>query len=101
MVALVRVRVSGFWKFIEDFFGVPEEEWATEEEFGEILIELPTKKVRMEMMYPKKVPSGKKQPSTSVPKTSRASTPTPIAMLDKAILMYPTTHMSLSNMFTL
>ena len=97
MVALVRVRVSGFWKFIEDFFGVPEEEWGNEE-FEKIKIEPPTKKVNTETVDPQEILSGKPQPSTSAPKTSRTSTPTPIAMLGKAILMFPTTNRPLHDM---
>ena len=77
----------GFWNFIEDFFSVPEEEQGTEEEFKEIGTELPTKKVKTETVDPKEAPSSKSQPSTSAPKTSRASTPTSVAMLEKAFLM--------------
>ena len=52
----------------------------------------------METVDPQEVSIGKPQPSTSAPKTSRTSSPTPIVTLDKAIIMYPKIDTPLHNM---
>ena len=61
------------------------------------MIKLPTKMVKMEMVDPQEVPSGEPELSISAAKTSRDSSLTPIATLEKAILNAHTSEMPLPS----